>query len=172
MVIWFIGISGAGKTTLGIKLKEHLDKIGKKSYVIDGNLVRDFFDNDLGFSREDRAANIKRIMLAAHTLSENDIITIVCNISPFEELRDFAREKIADYNEIYLKKDLAASQKDDLKGMYQSNIGKTEIVGMDLNFDEPEKSNLVVDTGSESIEESFRKVLDYLTKKYPEVFSC
>ena len=172
MVIWFIGISGAGKTTLGIKLKEHLDRMGRKSCMIDGNLVRDFFDNDLGFSREDRFANIKRIMLAAYTLSQNDIITIVCNISPFQELRDFARMKIADYNEIYLNKDLATSQEDDFKGIYKNNIGKTEIVGMDLNFDEPKESDLTVDTGGESVEESFQKILAYLTQKYPEVFSC
>ena len=170
MVIWLMGISGAGKTTLGRKLKEHLDGLGKKSYVIDGDLVRSFYDNDLGYSREDRMANIKRIMLAAHTLSQNNIITIVCNIHPFEELREFARKKIDNYNEIYLKKDVETSQKDDTKGMYQENIGKTEIVGIDLKFDEPRNSDLTINTGEESVEESFQKIINYLKNRYPTEF--
>ena len=170
MVIWLIGISGAGKTTLGKKLKEYLDTRGRESYLIDGNLVRDFFDNDLGFSREDRVANIKRIMLAAHILSQNGKITIVCNIHPFEELRRFARRKIEDYNEIYLKKSLEDSRRDDDKGVYWSQIGKTEIVGLDIGFDEPECSDLVVHTGKESVEESFAKIVRYLKNKYPEEF--
>lgn len=170
MVIWLMGISGAGKTTLGVKLKEHLDNLGKQSYLIDGDLVRDFFDNDLGYSKEERTANIKRIMLAAHVLSQNGIIVIVCNISPFEELREFARRKIADYNEIYLKRDLTTSKENDVKGMYQKNIGKTEIIGVDLNFDEPVHSDLIINTGEERVEQSFQKIISYLGKKYPEEF--
>ncbi len=155
---------------MGNRLKDYLDTLDKKSYVIDGNMVRDFFDHDLGYSRRDRVANIKRIVLAAHTLNQNGIITIVCNIHPFEELREFARRKIRDYNEIYLEKDLAASQRDDKKGMYQNNIGKTEIVGIDIKFDEPRTSDLTIHTGSETVEESFAKILGYLKNKYPEEF--
>ena len=168
MVIWLIGISGAGKTTLGNKLKEYFDSLNKDAFVIDGNFVREFFDDDLGFSKEDRIANIKRIILAAHILSQNNIITIVCNISPFEPLREFMRKKVRDYNEIYLKRDLEICQKDDVKKIYQNNIGKTEIVGMDLKFDQPKNSDLIIDTGKESAEESFKKIINYLKNKYPK----
>src|SRR3990170_7012687 len=101
MVIWFIGISGAGKTTLGKKLQQYFDDARKKSFLIDGNLARSFFDNDLGYSKKDRVANIKRITFAAHVLGQSDVITIVCCISPFESLRELARKRIKDYNEIY-----------------------------------------------------------------------
>jgi len=170
MVIWFIGISGAGKTTLGNRLKEYLDRRGKRSFIIDGNLVRDFFDNDLGYSRQERMANIKRIMLAAHTLSQSGTRAIVCNISPFEELREFARNKIKDYNEIYLIKDLESSKAKDVQQMYRNNIGKTEIVGIDLKFDEPKGSNLTIYTDHETEEESLQRVINYLSTKYPEDF--
>src|SRR3989338_2385143 len=113
MVIWLIGISGAGKTTLGVRLKVYLDSLGKRTFIIDGDLVRDFFENDLGYSVPDRKTNIKRIMLAAHVLSQNNVTTIVCNIHPFEELRRFARRHIKDYNEVYLRRSIEASQKND-----------------------------------------------------------
>ncbi|MFC1918924.1 adenylyl-sulfate kinase [Chloroflexota bacterium] len=170
MVIWLIGISGSGKTTLGNKLKEYLDKLNKKSFLIDGDVVRSFFDNDLGYSREERVANIKRILLATHVLSESGTIAIVCNIHPFEELRAFARMKIKGYNEIYLKKDLNTSKRNDVKAMYQDNIGKTEIVGIDLKFDEPKDSDLIVDTSSDNEDESFARILRFLNNKYPEEF--
>ena len=171
MVIWLIGLSGSGKTTLGNKLKEHCDRLGQKSFVIDGDLVRGFFDNDLGYSREERMANIKRIMLAAHVLSQSGTIAIVGNISPFEELRQFARRKFADYVEIYLKQDVSALRKDDVKGMYRNNAGKTDIVGLDLKFDKPLHSDLTIDTGAESIEQSFHKIIDFLKTRYPRRFN-
>lgn len=167
MVIWLIGISGAGKTTLGNRLKEYLDLSGRKSFILDGDVVRDFFDNDLGYSQQDRVANIKRIMLAAHVLSFNGVTAIVCNISPFENLRAFSRLKIKDYIEIYLKRDLHLSQCNDVKGMYGKNAGKTEIVGVDMLFDEPLHSDLTIDTGCEDVEESLRKLVAYLNAKYP-----
>ncbi len=167
MVIWLIGISGAGKTTLGNRLKEYLDRSGKKSFIIDGDVVRDFFENDLGYTIEERVANIKRIMLAAQVLSLNGIVTVVCNISPFESLREFARRKIKDYNEIYLKRDLELSRKNDVKGMYGAHSGKTEIIGIDLKFDEPMHSDLVLNTGHESIDESLLKLISYLKTRYP-----
>jgi len=170
MVIWLIGLSGVGKTTLGNKLKEYYDKLGQRSFIIDGDLVRDFFDNDLGYSREERMANIKRIMLAAHILSESGTIAIVCNISPFEELRRFARRKFTEYVEIYLKRDVSELQKKDVKGMYRNHTGKTDIVGLDMKFDEPLQSDLTIETGKESIEQSLQRIIQFLKIKYPGRF--
>ena len=92
MVVWLIGISGAGKSTLGVKLKRYYESNNVKTFLLDGDIVRDFYDNDLGYSREDRIANIKRIMLSAYVLEQNGIVPIVCNISPFEHLRCFCRK--------------------------------------------------------------------------------
>ena len=131
MIIWLIGISGAGKTTIGRKLESHFNELGIKNYLLDGDEVRDLFDRDLGYSDAEREANIKRIILGAYLLDRNDILGIICNISPLEHLRQLARKKIAGYNEIYLKKDLHVSMKTDIKGIYRENIGRTQIVGID-----------------------------------------
>ncbi len=170
MVLWLLGISGAGKSTLGNKLKEYCDQLKKKSWVIDGDSIRDFFDNDLGFEREDRIQNIKRIILAAHALSENGTIAIVCNISPFEELRQFARKKLKNYDQIYLKKNLNTSRQEDVKNMYRNHVGKTPVVGVDLQFDEPHNSDLVLDVENETVDQSFQKIKTHLKQKFPEQF--
>ena len=118
MIIWLIGILGAGKTTLGRKLEKFYKDKGLKTYLLDGDEVRDLFENDLGYTDQDREANIKRIILGTYLLDRNDIIGIICNISPFQHLRDLARRKIEGYNEIYLDKDsvtmLTEIPKDDL----------------------------------------------------------
>lgn len=171
MVIWLIGISGAGKTTIGLKLKDYFNKTGKKSYLLDGDEVRNLFDNDLGYSNYDRVMNIKRIILGAYLLDKNEIITIVCNIAPFESLRKLARNKILDYNEIYLKKDLKISINHDVKNMYVNNLGKTAVVGVDINFDEPCNSDLILDVDKTSEEETFRIIKNYIIDKYGEEYN-
>lgn len=172
MIIWLMGISGAGKTTIGRRLETYYKEMGKKCYLLDGDEVRDLFDRDLGYSDADREANIKRIILGAYLLDRNDIIGIICNISPLEHLRQLARKKIAGYNEIYLKKDLNISMKNDVKGVYQENLGKTQIVGIDATFDEPQSSDLVLEVDKMTVEESFQAVLDYIASKYGEEYKA
>lgn len=162
MVVWLIGISGAGKTTLGLKLHQYYKNKGIKSYIIDGDLVRDFYDNDLGYTKEDRIANIKRIMFSGYVLENNDIIPIICNISPFEELRDFARAKFLSYHEIFLSKNIEIAKSNDIKKIYQNNINKTSLIGIDMNFETPLKSNLVIDVDSENEIQSFERIINYL----------
>lgn len=172
MIIWLIGISGAGKTTIGRKLETHFNEIGKKCYLLDGDEVRDLFDRDLGYSDADREANIKRIILGAYLLDRNDIIGIICNIGPLEHLRQLARKKIAGYNEIYLKKDLHISMKNDVKGVYQENMGKTQIVGIDATFDEPQTPDLVLEVDKMTVEESYKAVLGYIITKYGDEYKA
>ena len=166
MVIWLLGISGAGKTTLGLKLKQHFDSEGVQSFILDGDIVRNFFDNDLSYSIDERRQNIKRIMLAAHVLEQNGIIPIVCNIAPFEDLRQFARQKFSNYVQIYLKKSLSLAQANDVKNIYKDNISKSMIVGIDLEFDQPKTNELVVPVDSETVEESFIRIITMLNKRY------
>ncbi len=166
MILWLIGISGAGKTTIGKKLETHFKELNKKCYLLDGDEVRDLFDRDLGYTDAEREANIKRIILGAYLLDRNDIIGIICNISPLEHLRQLARRKIGGYNEIYLKKDLNTSVKNDVKGMYQKNMGRTQIVGIDTVFDTPLSPDLVLEVDKMSVEQTYQAVLDYVADKY------
>lgn len=166
MVIWLMGISGSGKSTLANMLKKHLWQNGKKSYIIDGDIVREFFDNDLGYSRQERMENIKRIILAAHVLDQNDIVTIVANISPVEELRQFARQKINNYNQIYLNKSFVISKKNDVKGVYKEHLNKTEIVGVDITFEEPLNNDLVINVDEMQKEKSLDVIIQFLRYKY------
>ena len=161
MILWLMGISGAGKTTIGRRLKQYLDQEQIKNYLLDGDEVRDLFDRDLGYSDQEREANIKRIILGAYLLDKNDIVGIVCNISPLEHLRALARRKISGYHEIYLKKDLRTSVERDVKGVYQANMGKTQVVGIDVAFEEPQHPDLVLEVDRMSEDETYQAVLDY-----------
>ncbi len=165
MVIWLIGISGAGKTTLGKKLNNYYNNKNIKSFMLDGDLVREFYNNDLGFAKEDRISNIKRIMLSAYVLEQNNIIPIVCNISPFEELRVLARDKFQDYNEIYLNKNIDIAKQNDIKNIYKDSLDKTTLVGIDIIFEKPKQCDLKITVDNESIEESFNRILNYLERK-------
>ena len=158
MVIWLLGISGAGKSTLGHMLKQHYDSKLDQSFILDGDIVRSFFDNDLGYGADERRQNIKRIVLAAYVLEQNGVIPIVCNISPFEDLRQFAREKFDDYVQIYLQKSLTIAQQNDVKNIYKDNVNKTPISGIDLIFDDPILNELVIQVDRESVDVSFARI--------------
>ena len=162
MVIWIIGISGSGKSTLGNMLKKYFDEEGLNSQIIDGDVVRSFFNDDLGYGAEDREQNIKRILLASSLLESNGIVPIICNIGPFESLRLFAREKFNNYIQIYLYKRMENAKKNDVKNIYRDNIDVTPIVGIDLLFEEPEFNELVLKVDDESKEESLKKIINYL----------
>lgn len=164
MVLWLIGISGAGKTTIGRKLEEHFKEQGRHCYLIDGDAVRTFFENDLGYSTKAREMNIKRIIFGAHLLDANNVLTIVCNISPFERLREFARRKVSGYVEIYLKKQLEISMKNDVKGVYREAKGQTDLIGIDIKFEEPLHSDLVLEVDKQTEAETFDAVIKYLEK--------
>lgn len=171
MIIWLIGISGAGKTTLGRKLEKHYIEKGVRTYLLDGDEVRNLFENDLGYTDAEREANIKRIILGAYLLDRNDIIGIICNISPFQHLRDLARCKIAGYNEIFLDKDIHVSMKNDVKGIYKENIGKTDIVGLGQRFDEPVRCDLHIKVDEMTEDESFEMIKEYIVGKYGEKYN-
>ena len=165
MVVWLLGISGAGKSTLGNLLKQHYDSKAVQAFILDGDIVRNFFDNDLGYSVDERRQNIKRILLAAHVLEQSGVIPIVCNISPFEDLRHFAREKFDDYVQIYLQKSIPIAQRNDVKNIYRDNIKKTPIAGIDLVFDEPLVSELEIGVDGESVDASFAKIMVLLSER-------
>lgn len=166
-VIWLTGISGSGKTTLGLKLKSELEKKYGRIEFIDGEDVRHFFENDLGYTREDRILNVKRISFAAMLVAKNGTNVIVANIAPYYEVRDLIRRHLDNFIEIYLKIPIELAMKRDTKGHYnKSKQGKlNNFIGVDDNYDVPRNPDLIVETDKETIEESVNKILDLLHKK-------
>lgn len=164
MVIWLTGISGSGKTTLAKRLKDELDRKLNKVEILDGDIVREFFGDDLGYSREDRIFNVKRIALAAMLLAKNGITVIVANIAPFYEVRDFIRSKIPGYIQVYLNASVEKCMERDVKGHYaRAKQGEIkDMLGVDDIYDVPRNPHLVLDTDNSSIDECMGKLVDYL----------
>jgi adenylylsulfate kinase len=166
-VIWFTGISGAGKTRLSSMLLGELKLRGRAVKLLDGDEVRKFFENDLGYTRQERIFNIKRISFTAQQLSECGITVLVANIAPYYEVRDFLRRKLSNYTQVYLKASLEVVTQRDVQGHYQkSRRGEMEnLIGVDDVYEVPRNPDLTLETGSETAEESFRKLVQFLEQR-------
>jgi adenylyl-sulfate kinase len=166
-IIWFTGISGAGKTTLARLLLGELERREHPVKLLDGDEVRRFFENDLGYTRQERIANIKRISFTAQQLSECGVTVLVANIAPYYEVRDFLRRKLSHYLQIYLKSSLDAVMQRDVQGHYRKNrCGElANLIGVDDAYDVPRAPDLTLETGSESVEESFDRLTQFLSQK-------
>jgi len=167
-VIWFTGISGSGKTTMAGMTKELLLKHQSLPVqILDGDLVRTFFKNDLGYSRGERIENIKRIIFAASLLADNNVAVIVANIAPYIEVRDIARRTIKNYIQVYLKLSTQDARARDTKGLYQAfDQGKIRnIIGFDDPYEEPRSPDIVIDTGNRSLADTVSEVEKLLIER-------
>tara|TARA_Y100000591_G_C21528617_1_gene543003 strand:+ start:186 stop:698 length:513 start_codon:yes stop_codon:yes gene_type:complete len=152
MVIWIIGLSGSGKTTLANKIvtDSNLRADIKKTVLIDGDIIREVFGNDIGYSMQDRLLNAQRICHLGSFL-HNQGLNVVCAIlSIFPETRKWNRENIEDYYEIFIDTPIDILVERDSKGIYEKfNSGKiSNVVGMDIEFPPPDQSDLVIDNSS------------------------
>lgn len=166
MVIWFTGLSGAGKTTLAQGLEKNLHNRGYLTQVLDGDNIRTGINSNLGFSEEDRLENIRRIAEVSKLLMNSGIITLNSFISPTIEIRDLARKIIGKENfiEVFVDAPLAVCERRDIKGLYKkAREGKIKnFTGIDAPFEAPRNPDLVVKTEDLSVEESHRLVLDFV----------
>lgn len=163
--VWFTGLSGSGKSTIAEMLYHEFKARGMKAEILDGDVVRQNLSKGLGFSKEDRDTNIQRIAFVADLLTRNGVATICCPISPYKETRDQARTTIGAFVEVYVHatlEELAANR--DPKGLYKKAIAGEikNFTGVDDPYEVPENPELVVDTMTESPEESLQRVLDRL----------
>ena len=165
--LWFTGLSGAGKTTISSRVAAILRERGCKVEVLDGDVVRTNLSKGLGFSKEDRDTNIRRVAFVAHLLSRNGVIAITAAISPYRDIRDEARAMIGDFVEVYAKCSLDELVRRDVKGLYEKAIrGEIQnFTGVSDPYEEPLNPEVVFDSEKETVEESVAKVVAALESR-------
>lgn len=164
VTIWFTGLSGAGKTTITQALEAALRERDCKLEVLDGDIVRTNLTKGLGFSKEDRDENIRRIGFVSHLLTRNGVIVLVSAISPYRDVRDQVRQRIGDFMEVYVSAPLDVCESRDVKGLYKrARAGEIKnFTGIDDPYEPPLTPEVNCETHKESLEESVQKVLDKL----------
>ena len=168
-VVWMCGLSGSGKSTLASALEKRLYAEGKLVYVLDGDNIRTGLNSGLGFSDEDRLENIRRIAEVSKLFADAGLVAINSFITPNASLRAMAREIIGkdDLIEVYVKASFETCMKRDVKGLYaKAEKGLVpQFTGKDSGFEEPEDSDLVIDTEAMTIEESLDKLFHFVFPK-------
>ncbi len=164
--LWFTGLSGAGKSTLASAVEQRLRQYGRNVEVLDGDVVRTHLSKGLGFSREDRDTNIKRIAFVCKLLTRNGVICISAAISPYREAREWARREIGRFVEVYVKCPPDVCRQRDVKGLYrQVEEGKIKnFTGIDDPYEEPEAPELIIETARETPEESVAHIFAKLVE--------
>ncbi len=164
VTLWFTGLSGAGKTTISQAVEKELRLLDYKVESLDGDVVRQNLTKGLGFSREDRDENIRRIGFVANLLTRNQVIVLVSAISPYREIRSEVRDRIGNFIEVYVNAPLEVCEARDVKGLYRkarSGIIKN-FTGIDDPYEPPINPEVECKTDSETLEQSVAKVLAQL----------
>ena len=161
VTVWFTGLSGAGKSTLAQRLREELIHRGRKVELLDGDVVRTNLSKGLGFSKEDRDTNIRRIAFVCDLLTRNGVIVLAAAISPYRAIRGEARQTIGNFVEVFVDCPLEELVRRDSKGLYAKALrGEiTNFTGVSDPYEPPQHPEIVVYTDRESVEESLGKIL-------------
>jgi adenylyl-sulfate kinase len=171
LVVWFTGLSGAGKTTLATSVERSLADIGLAAFVLDGDSLRSELCRDLGFSVSDRAENVRRIGVVAQLMAEAGLICLVAVISPFRNDRLVARRRLpaGSFIEVFVNAPLSICEKRDKKGLYRlARAGRiAEFTGVSSPYEPPESPELEVRTDLLDINESTAIVIDALREIVP-----
>ena len=162
-VIWFTGLSGAGKTTLAEKLAAYLKAKGEKCELLDGDTVRNIFPQT-GFTKKERDEHVKRMGFLASMLERNGITVIASFISPYRESRDFVRKMCRNFVEVYVSTSLEVCEKRDVKGLYKkARRGEIKsFTGIDDPYEPPLHPEITINTAGETVEESLERLLKFL----------
>lgn len=166
VTVWFTGLSGAGKTTIRMAVERELKARRFRVEVLDGDIVRENLTKGLGFSKEDRDENIRRIGFVSHLLSRNGVIVLVSAISPYRDIRDQMRHKIGGFVEVYVNAPLAVCEARDVKGLYKKarNGEIKQFTGIDDPYEAPLNPEVECKTDQETVQESAEKILQFLEK--------
>jgi adenylylsulfate kinase len=161
LAVWLTGLSGAGKSTISAHVATELRSQGHQVEVLDGDLVRQNLSAGLGFSKQDRDTNIRRIGFVAELLTRNGVVVIVAAISPYRSVREEVRKRIDRFIEVYVRCSIDELVRRDSKGLYRQALDGEilHFTGVSDPYEEPENADVVVDTASEEVGESVAKVL-------------
>lgn len=169
LVLWFTGLSGAGKSSLAGWLSRQLHAGGLLTYVLDGDSVRHGLNRDLGFSADHRQENVRRLAHVAGLMYDAGLITLVACISPFQAERDFARSLVAGgrFVEVFVDTPLALCEERDTKGLYRrARRGEvTEFTGIDSPYQRPARPEITIDTTGRTVADCGAELLGYLRRR-------
>ncbi len=162
LTVWFTGLSSAGKTTISQAVQQGLSARGYRVEWLDGDVVRKHISKGLGYTKEDRDENIRRIGFVAELLTRNGVIVLVSAISPYRAVREEMRVRIGNFLEVYVHASLEACRQRDVNGVYRrAEAGEIRnVTGVDDPYEPPLEPDVVCHTDVETPEESVRKVLD------------
>jgi adenylyl-sulfate kinase len=163
--IQMTGLSGAGKSTLAFDVGNKLRKKGHKVEIIDGDEYREGLCKDLGFSKEDRNTNIRRLGFVGKVLSRNNVITIMSAINPYDDIRQELKNNYG-ATTVYVKCSLDKCVERDVKGLYKKALSGEikQFTGISDPFEEPSSPDLIINTDSENLEQSSKKLEDFILK--------
>lgn len=170
-VIWITGLSGAGKSTIGKIAYQELKNKKISAVFLDGDVIREICDNDLGHTPEDRLVNAKRLSKLCLFLSKQGLHVICATMSLFKYCHTWNRENLKHYYEVYLRVPLEILKKRDDKNLYSRAIqGKlTGVVGFDLTYDEPENADLIID--NEADQDNLKPLAQKIISSIPKTKS-
>lgn len=163
-VYWITGLSGAGKTTIGKMLYAKIKEEYSNTVFLDGDMLRKVFGDDLGYSEEDRRKCAMRYSRLCAMLQEQGMNVVCCTISMFNSVREWNRQNIRNYKEIYLKVSMDTLRRRDQKGLYSgiTEEKQKEVVGIHMDIEEPECPDLILENdGEKTPEEQVEKIFAY-----------
>ena len=168
--LWFTGLSGAGKSTLSVPVAERLRKAGLRVEILDGDEVRTHLSKGLGFSKEDRDTNIRRIGFVAELLAKNGVVAITAAISPYKDVRKEVRDKVmrhgAGFCEVYVHCPIDVLADRDVKGLYKKALAGEikNFTGVSDPYEPPDAPEVTIDSSTEKVEDSVEKILGALKR--------
>ena len=162
--IWFTGLSGSGKSTLSRRIYLEIRRRGLKAELLDGDIIRTNFSQELGFTKRERNINVKRIGFLSWLLNKHGIISVVAAIAPYKETRQINRKLIKNYIEVFCNCPLEVVEKRDVKGLYaKARKGLIpHFTGISDPYEPPSNPEIVVYTDKETVEESVNKIINFL----------
>jgi bifunctional enzyme CysN/CysC len=169
-VVWFTGLSGAGKSTIANMVEKRLHAEGRHTYLLDGDNVRHGLNKNLGFTEEDRVENIRRVAEVAKLMVDAGLIVLVSFISPFRAERRMARELMGEgeFVEVFVDTPLSVAEQRDVKGLYKkARAGELKnFTGVDSPYEPPEHAEIVIDTTTLTPEDAAEAIFDWLERGF------